>query len=69
MLFLLGKNINEKAAIVAAIFYTFYPCSIVSSQITSNHHGAAFFILLAVYFFFAELKCRQTPPGGLFVYL
>lgn len=60
MLFLLGKNINEKAAITASIFYTFYPCSILSAQITSNHHGAAFFILLGIYLFFAEFKHEKA---------
>lgn len=67
MLFLLGKNINEKAAITASIFYTFYPCSILSTQITSNHHGAAFFILLGIYLFFAEFKYKKTFKK--FVYL
>lgn len=57
MLFLLGKDINEKAAIVAAIFYTFYPSSILSSQITSNQHGATFFILFSIYCFCNKKKC------------
>lgn len=67
MLFLLGKDINEKAAITASIFYTFYPCSILSTQITSNHHGATFFILLGIYFFFAEFKYKKIVTK--FIYL
>lgn len=67
MLFLLGKNINEKAAIMSAIFYTFYPSSILSSQITTNHHGAAFFMLLGIYFFFTEFQYKKTTKR--FTYL
>lgn len=59
LLFILGKNINEKAAMISVAIYTFYPCSILSTQITTNHHGAAFFILISIYIFFHSLKQKN----------
>lgn len=56
MIFLLGKKVDERAAIIGAILYTFYPCSILSTHITTNHHGAAFFILLGIFYFFKGLE-------------
>ncbi len=56
MIFVTGKRVSEKASLIGAVFYTFYPCNILASQVTTNHHGAAFFILLCVYFFFNGLK-------------
>lgn len=56
MIFLIGKRIDTKAAITGAILYTFYPMSILSTQITTNHHGAGFFMLLAIYLYFKALE-------------
>lgn len=47
-IYVLGRKINVKAALIGAIFYTFYPMSILSTQITTNHHGAVFYILLGI---------------------
>ncbi len=46
MIFVTGKRVSEKASLIGAVFYTFYPCNILASQVTTNHHGAAFIFSL-----------------------
>lgn len=48
-IYILGGKFNERTALIGAILYTFYPMSILSTQITTNHHGATFFILLGIF--------------------
>jgi len=59
LIYLLGKGINEKSAIIGSILYTFYPANILATQITSNHHGATFFMLLSIYLFSLEIKNKK----------
>lgn len=59
LIYLLGKEIEPKGAIVGAVFYTFYPLSILSTQMTTNHHGATFFMLLGINLFSVGLKNEE----------
>lgn len=67
LVFVLGKDINTKAAVIGAVLYTFYPTSILSTQITTNHHGATFFLLLGIYFFLLGIKKEKTEIRILFL--
>lgn len=69
LIYLLGKNVNSKVAVIASILYTFYPSSILSTQITSNHHGAAFFILLGVFLFSLGVNYKKASKKILFLVL
>lgn len=56
MIYLLGQEVNSRAALFGAVFYTFYPSNILSAQITTPHHGATFFMLLGLYFYSSGFK-------------
>lgn len=60
LLYEIGKKITEKAAFAAAVLYTFYPVSILSSHITTNVHGAAFFMLASMLFFIRAQKSSSV---------
>ncbi len=51
LIYEIGTKITTKTAAMAAIFYTFYPCSIISGHVTTNTHGAAFFMMVSILFF------------------
>lgn len=69
LIYLLGKEKNEKAAIIGAVFYTFYPSSILSTQITTNHHGATFFILTGIFFYSCGLKNNNRKKKVFYFFL
>lgn len=50
-IFWIGRKLSRKVGIIGAIFYTFYPASIISSQITTNQHGAAMMTMASLYCF------------------
>lgn len=60
-IYLIGRSVNSRAALVGAILYTFYPISILSTHITTNHHGATFFLLAGVYLF--EIMIEYSGKG------
>ena len=69
MIFLLVKNINKNAGVIAGVLYAIYPSSIISSQITTNHHGALLFMLIAVYVYQKGLVHINNKRCWLYVVL
>lgn len=67
MIWLLAQRYNEDVAIIATSIYTFYPVSIVSSQITSNTHGATFFLLLGLWLYILAMEKSQVKYKLLFL--
>lgn len=52
LIYLLLNGLSTQTAILSAVLYSVYPCSILSSQITTNHHLATLFLMLAFLLFY-----------------
>lgn len=64
-IFLIGRKVDKGAAIIGAIFYTFYPTNIISSQTTNNQHGATMMTLAAIYLLNLAMEKNCTKKKSL----